>query len=104
MITLGKFTCKSVDTSGDEPMLILHVRHWLRWRTEKWVGRKTPDNMVCSACKINHRVWARISDGECVPCVQDRQLDRLLYARIHGPLEPLMPDNVVPLHRGGVYR
>jgi hypothetical protein len=91
------------ETSDGKAVLTLSVRRWFRWRTEHWARIQPKGIMTCEMCeRAAHGWWFNLDNGKRLSCTKDSVLSALYGVRSAMP--GLLPDNVVPLHRSGVYR
>lgn len=93
------------ENDNGDAVLTLQVRHWFRWRTEHWARVKPEaESRRCGQCKLRaHDWWISLETAERLSCNDDVRLSALYELRIAMPSMRL-PDNVVPLHRNGIYR
>ena len=93
------------ENNNGDAVLTLRVRHWFRWRTEHWARVKpATETLCCGQCNQKaHDWWINLDTAERLSCNDDVRLTALYDLRIAMP-GTMLPDNVVPLHRNGVYR
>lgn len=87
------------------PVLRLRVKRWWMWHTERWTRRTDVEHEHRNKYgqrAFAHGHWVR-ADGEQSDCEFAQRLDGIVHSAKHAPAGS-MPDNVVELHKRGMYR